>query len=384
MLEFTGKYFNGTSSKPYPCVIRLGGFSLDISYRSDSGETEVVRWDAAQITKTDADFGRTVRLKYGAFPYRMIEVDDERFAVELRHHYPQYAFSRRDMVAVLTGKRKVVMAAFVALLAFGFFAFTVLVPGLGELAAGQVPLSIERSIGDAAYEQLTMLDSEDEAGSLLVQEFFDSIPGRRDYDYTVTVIDSTEENAFAMPGGRIAICSGILDGMERPEELAALLLHESAHVELRHSLKSIFRTLSGYFLISLLFGDTGGITAAVFENLYVFRDLQYSRAMEREADITGLENMRTAGFDPRGMIDLFRSIDDDTTGIMDSGITEFMSTHPHTARRIEYIEEWIAADTVVRYAPLPLHDSLFSKLKQLPRPVDDEMPDGEAEEEPED
>ncbi len=89
--------------------------------------------------------------------------------------------------------------------------------------------------------------SEDAVSSYLVQGFFDSIPGRRDYDYTVTVIDSTEENAFAMPGGRIAICSGILDGMERPEELAALLLHESAHVELRHSLKSIFRTLSGYF-----------------------------------------------------------------------------------------------------------------------------------------
>jgi predicted Zn-dependent protease len=130
-----------------------------------------------------------------------------------------------------------------------------------------------------------------------------------------------------------------------------------------HSLKSLFRSLSGYFLISLLFGDTGGMTAVVIENLYVFKDLQYSREMEREADMMGLENMRLAGFDPRGMVDLFHSIEESTTDRLEKyDLTEFMSTHPLTRHRIEYIERQLAADTV-RLVPSPLHDSLFAKLR---------------------
>jgi predicted Zn-dependent protease len=153
--------------------------------------------------------------------------------------------------------------------------------------------------------------------------------------------------------------------MKTPDELAALLLHESAHVELRHSLKRLFRTLSGYFVISLLFGDTGGMTAVVFENLYVFKDLQYSREMEREADMAGLDNMRLAGFDPRGMEDLFRSIEESSQGVMEKyDLTEFMSTHPLTRHRLEYIGQYIASDSTI-YKPMPRYDSLFARLKSL-------------------
>jgi Zn-dependent protease with chaperone function len=363
--EFSGKYFNGVTSGSYPCRIRLGGNSFDIHLLDESGgETDVVRWDPLQISKTDVEFNHKTVLKYGSFPPQMVQVEDRQFAEALRWLYPYCAFAKRDVIAAASGKWKWVVAGFLALAGFAVFAFWVLVPNAAEYASDKIPLSIEEAIGESAYGQLTALSTEDVAASRLVQEFFDSIPVPRNYDYTVTVLDSEDRNAFAVPGGRIAIYSGILEDMKTPEELAALLLHESAHVELRHSLKSLLRTLSGYFLISLLFGDAGGITAVVFENIYVFKDLQYSREMEREADMTGLQNMQRAGFNPEGMIDLFRSIEENSPALPDKyELTEFMSTHPLTGHRIEYIRQYIAEDTV-HYATPPVADSLFGELKQ--------------------
>lgn len=362
--EFSGKYFNGTSSRPYPCRVRLGGRSITIHLPDESGgEAETVHWDVSQITKNDIDFSHKVRLKYGSFPHQVLEVEDEEFVAELKRLYSDHAFAKRDLVAVASGRWKWVAAALLVLLGFGVFVFAVVVPDAAEYAATKVPLSVERAIGESAYGQLTPFTGEDSVRSRLMQEFFDALPLARSYDYTVTVLNSDMQNAFAVPGGRIAVYSGILDSMKTSEELAALLLHESAHVELQHSLKSIFRTLSGYFFISLLFGDTGGITAAVFQNIYVFQDLRYSREMEREADLMGLKSMQQAGVDPRGMVALFRSLEENSsTPISKYDVSEFMSTHPLTRHRIRYIEEYIAEDTA-RYAGMPVLDSLFGRIK---------------------
>jgi Zn-dependent protease with chaperone function len=364
--EFTGKYFNGITSKPYSCGICLGGSSLNIYVFDDAGdEIEALKWDVSQISKPDVDFSHKIRLRHDVFPPQIIEVEDEQFASTLQQFYPEHAFAKIDMVVVASGKWKLVAVAFLVLVGFGAFAFLVAVPNLAEYAATKVPLSVEKAIGESAYGQFTTVTGEDIAASALVQEFFDAIPLERAYDYTVTVLNSGVQNAFAVPGGRIAIYSGMLENMKTPEELAALLLHESAHVELQHSLKSLFRTLSSYFLISLLFGDAGGVSAVVFENIYVFKDLQYSREMEREADMMGLENMRQAGFNPEGMVDLFRSLEENSsTTVGKYELTEFMSTHPLTAHRIEYIRQYVAGDSL-QYATLPSADSLFNRLKQM-------------------
>lgn len=336
---------------------------MDIHFRDQFGNEKSIGWELSRISKTDVDFGHVTRLVYDSSPPQAIEVEQREFPGALKRLYPDSSFAKTDMVATLSGKWKWIAAIFAVLLGLGAFAFLVVMPSLAEYAAAKVPLTVERSIGESAYGQLTAFAKEDAARSRRVQEFFENLPVERKYDYTITVVNSDEKNAFALPGGRIVVYSGIIESMERSEELSALLLHESAHVELRHSLKSLFRTLSGYFFISLLFGDTGGITAVVFENIYVFKDLQYSREMERQADLTGLKWMRQAGIDPVGMEELFLSLKDEEPLPMEKyKLSEFMSTHPLTRHRIEYIRQYIAGDTT-NYTPSPALDSLFSRIK---------------------
>ncbi len=361
--EFIGKYYDGMSSKPYLCKILVGGHSVIVITLLDEQNISIksINWDIEQISKDDAEINGKIRLKYGAFPHQTIEVDNKEFPPSLKYHYPYSAFAKRDFVSIISKKWSLIAVVFLLLIGFGIFAFKVIIPNIGEYAATQVPIAIEESIGEAAYSQFALDGTEDTVSSRLLQEFFKEMNLECNYEYKITVLNSETINAFALPGGRIVVYSGILNEIDKPEELAALLAHESSHIELQHSLKSIFRSLSGYFVISLLFGDTGGITAVVFQNLYVFQDLQYSREMEKEADVQGLECLQKAKINPKGMIELFSSISDDSED--DSlGFSEFISTHPLTKHRIEYIREMIEKDSR-KYTSNPKLESLFKELK---------------------
>ncbi len=353
------------SSKPYPCEIRFEEHVVVVLVIDDlGGIAETITWELQKISKSDSEIGDRIRLKYGDFPYQTIEVHDKEFAVSLNKLYPYYAFAKRDVVAAASRTWKYIIGLLLLLIGLGVFAFKVIIPSAAEYAATKVPLSIEKQIGESAYNQLTSLTTEDDKKSRLVQEFFDVMELEGKYSCTISVLNSETVNAFAVPGGRIAVYSGIIDEMESSEELAALLAHESSHVELQHSLKSIFRSLSGYFVISLLFGDTGGLTAVVFENLYVFQNLQYSRSMEKEADIRGLECMQKAKINPKGMINLFHVLEKHSSKMMEEhDVSEFMSTHPLTKHRIKYIQEYVNADSH-KYSNNPKLDSLFTLIKE--------------------
>lgn len=356
------------SSKSHPCRVVLGNHSIVLHiFDGESGSFSEIIWELDSISKNDLEISGRMRLKYGSFPHQSVEVEDKEFPASLHKLYPYFSFAKRDFVSAISKNWKIITGIFLLLIAFGIFSFKIIIPNIAEYAATKVPLSVEKAIGESAYNQISAFTSENSTKSFLVQEFFDEMKLKHNYDYTISVLNSETVNAFAVPGGRIAIYNGIIEEMDKPEELAALLAHESSHVELQHSLKSIFRTLSGYFFISLLFGDMGGITAVVFENIYVFQDLQYSREMEKEADIKGLESMQKAGINPEGMIDLFNAIQKNTPEMMGSNnLSEFVSTHPLTKRRIEYIQKHIDQDKQI-YRENPKLDSLFNLITDVTR-----------------
>ena len=148
--------------------------------------------------------------------------------------------------------------------------------------------------------------------------------------------------------------------MDNYKELTALLSHEFSHVELKHSTKNIFRSLSSYFLLSLLFGDASGVTAVVIQNADQLKQLGYSRSLEEEADRNGLKLMKQRQVDPEGMTGLFNALKKEEG---DAGsIPQFLSSHPLTTERISYVNKDIAKHnyTVTEDAQL---DSLWVEIK---------------------
>jgi predicted Zn-dependent protease len=159
--------------------------------------------------------------------------------------------------------------------------------------------------------------------------------------FTIKVIQSEEVNAFALPGGFFFVNSGLILKADNEAELAGVMAHEIAHVAARHGTRQATKgQLLNYGSIPLIF--LGGWTGyAIRQGLGVaipIGFLSFSRGMESEADMLGLEYMYKAGYDPTSFVDFFEKIqtlEKKKPGTM----SKVFSTHPPTDDRIKKAQE---------------------------------------------
>ncbi|MBK8142686.1 MAG: M48 family metallopeptidase [Chitinophagaceae bacterium] len=174
--------------------------------------------------------------------------------------------------------------------------------------ASTVSVKTERQLGDAVYDAMGLSAAEDTAASFLLNEFFATMEVPSAYSVRITVVNDNVVNAFAVPGGRIVVYSALLKQIQSYPELAALLSHEFTHVNKKHSTKSIFRRLGSKVFIGLLFGSFGSVTSVLIDHADDLKSLTYSRKLEKEADIKGLEILLQRKIDPKGFEDLFHHL----------------------------------------------------------------------------
>jgi predicted Zn-dependent protease len=162
------------------------------------------------------------------------------------------------------------------------------------------------------------------------------------YPYTFATADYREINAFALPGGPIWINRGVLHAATNESQLAGVLAHEIAHISQRHSARQVMNGAFanwGLGLLSALLGNSGGAaaarTAAGALTNGIF--LKFSRDDEREADRVGLQILTRAGWDGRGMAELFDILQREQKR-NPSAVESFFSTHPPPAERIQQLK----------------------------------------------
>jgi predicted Zn-dependent protease len=159
--------------------------------------------------------------------------------------------------------------------------------------------------------------------------------------WEVTVFKDKSANAFALPGGKIGVNTGMLDVAENQHQLATVIGHEIAHVKANHSnarLSSAYATQAGLSLVELLAGSMTSqkqqLMGLLGLGVQVGILLPYSRGQESEADILGLEYMARAGFNPQESIALWQNM------AKQGGQQPpaFLSTHPSHGSRIQQLQ----------------------------------------------
>lgn len=170
-------------------------------------------------------------------------------------------------------------------------------------------------------------------------------PPYSDIEWELAIFDENEVNAFAMPGGKIGVYTGILNVAENQDQLAAVIGHEIAHVVARHSNERASRaSLTGIGIEALAVVLGGGYTGGAYTAQQALSagaafgiSLPHTRSQESEADVVGLEYMAKAGFDPRAAVKLWQNM----AALQEKKPPEFMSTHPSSDSRIEkLVAEW--------------------------------------------
>jgi predicted Zn-dependent protease len=173
----------------------------------------------------------------------------------------------------------------------------------------------------------------------LIQEVGVYRPEASTWNWEVNVFDKDEINAFCAPGGKIGVYSGIVRQLElSDDELAAVLGHEIAHALREHSREKASQgQLSQAIVQAIANSNTryAGAKAQLADlgSLLVVR-LPFSRQMESEADLMGLELMARAGYNPRAAANVWRKMAIKAGG----SSTDFFSTHPANERRVEEVE----------------------------------------------
>ena len=168
------------------------------------------------------------------------------------------------------------------------------------------------------------------------------------FPFKFYVIKDESLNAFAVPGGYIFVNTGLLEEIDREDELAGVLAHELAHVQARHLAKRIEKLTrlniasAAVTIVGLLLGrgEMGQAIAVTSSALAATRALSYSRADEEEADRLGFQYLTAAGYDPRGFIEVFNKIVRHRW-LLSENIPSYLLTHPGTAERITYLEQMI-------------------------------------------
>ena len=216
--------------------------------------------------------------------------------------------------------------------------------------------SVMRDMGAAAFNEIK--DETPAAGAYLNRyvecvagAVVEVLPDGQSQGWEVEVFDEDEPNAFALPGKKIGVYKGLLDVMERQDQLAAVIGHEIGHVLARHGnerMSSQFVAGVGLAMAEAMIrrpeSNEGRLTMAVLGlGVQVGILLPYSRSHESEADRIGLELMAQAGFDPAASVELWKNM----SRAGGARPPEFLSTHPASATRIRALQTQVPEATKV-------------------------------------
>ena len=163
-----------------------------------------------------------------------------------------------------------------------------------------------------------------------------AVSGHPEWDWQFTLFDNAEPNAFALPGGKVGVYTGLFKVAKNDAQLAAVMGHEVGHAIARHGAER----MSHGILTQL-----GGVAVGAATGSQAYVDLYsqaatlgvilpYSRGQESEADEIGLMLMAEAGYDPREAVKLWQNFE----ALGGERPPEFLSTHPAEGTRIERLQ----------------------------------------------
>ena len=177
-----------------------------------------------------------------------------------------------------------------------------------------------------------------------------------DWEY-VLVDDDKKVNAWCMPGGKIAVYTGILKITKNTDALSIVMGHEIAHAVARHSLERASQAMTinvGTQVADIFLGGVIDRTRRTVGNntgLDIFKlgiTNPFGRKQESEADYLGLIFSSLSGYKIKESVNFWKRMDENKKG---KKIPEFLSTHPSSKRRVENLNSWIN-EVIVKYPPI--------------------------------
>jgi beta-barrel assembly-enhancing protease len=366
MMETTlqGKYLDGLSSRPLPVQVQLYKNYIKIL---GTDKAVIETWDIGEIKNIDFTGSMTVHMNYGSFPEKNLILEGELAFNTVKILYPQL---NRDNIYfhLLKGNRlKIFLYGLISLISVLLIYLFIVAPYIAVKIVGLIPQKQEILLGNKMFESIEQFSDIDRDMSLRLNEFYAETNFKSKYPVDIIYVDESLVNAYAVPGGKIVVYRGLIEKMNDWKQLAGLLAHELAHVEKRHSLKSLSRSLSIYLAVAVLTTDLSGASTVLIDNAFKLNELSHSRSFEKEADDTGFDYMNENKIDPQGMVELFEKIEKEESMLVNEKsrkILRYVSTHPLTEDRILHLKTRIKDNGSKKYSENYKARLIFELIKK--------------------
>src|SRR5215208_4036052 len=249
-------------------------------------------------------------------------------------------------MSVSTARRLQTIAVASLFFAQALTAQTKITPPKNKYSPAQ-DVQLGREAAQQVEQQLPLLRDDNVSSyvSDIGQRLVGAIPAdlrHPEFNYSFKVVNVREINAFALPGGPMYLNRGMIDAAKNEGEVAGVVAHELSHVALRHgtaqatkATKYQMGTIAGAVIGAIVGGTAGNVIAQGTQFGLGTAFLRFSREYEKQADLEGSQIMARAGYDPRDMANMFKTIEQQGG----SGGPQWLSDHPNPGDRYTYISK---------------------------------------------
>ena len=324
--QWAGFLYDGRVGDRVAVSVTLESTGVRVHRSDESSEL----WPIAEVRHSATSFSdRMVKLEYGSDPVQALFVEHPGFADAVRSAFPGAVKARRRNLLTSRG-------VLVGLGAVG----VLLVAGLlganraADWLARRAPPSWETALGEDVAMRMAPVSRQctDSVGLAAVRGVLNRLVAAAPpspYTFRLVVLRDSSINAFAAPGGFVAVHSGLLTAAKTPEELAGVLAHEAQHVLKRHSTRAIAREAPIRIGLALIFGGTS--VEGVASMIGSLGALSYRRGDESEADREGIRLMQAARIEDDGMVSFMRTLAKANADA--PRLVSYLSSHPDTDAR---------------------------------------------------
>jgi len=253
------------------------------------------------------------------------------------------------------------------------FAQTKIKPGFNLFSVSQDQEIGRQSAAEVESQLPILTDRSIEAYVNAVGKRLAAVAPGADYPYQFKVVNASDINAFALPGGYLYLNRGLIEASKNEGQLAGVMAHEMAHVALRHGTNQASKAYLGQAGLGVLGGLTGGKSDSTQKAIGAVGGfgmnamfLKFSRTDEEQADIVGSQMMAKAGYDPKDMVDFFEFLRSQASR-NPSKVEQFFSDHPAPKDRAARIRKEMKMLTISPTQPVGGFQQARAELLGMPK-----------------
>lgn len=235
--------------------------------------------------------------------------------------------------------RKIIKETIITLAIFAAsFLILAQVPWTKIFRVEQIRENTQKKLGDI-YWSYFKLNSTVSSDSLLISRVDSITKVVCSFDSTfyskvqLHIIETSDVNAFALPDNHLVINTGLIDFCNSDDELAGIIAHEIAHMELNHVMQKLVKEIGIATIISISSGSAGEM---VMQTARLFTSGAYDRKLEKEADLEAVRILNKAGINQNGLANFMERLSSKEDNFE---IVEWLSTHPDSKERAKYIRD---------------------------------------------